>query len=91
MEEGAPDSGSERVVFKCTQGISREMTCEEIILQDPLQEIPGNPVSSYTSRSLEIVYSVFQMQRIVQEWKYLPMVPEHTDKHYVVWVESYMH
>lgn len=49
MEEGAPDSGSEEVLFKYAQGISREMMCGEIILQVKIisRKIPGKFIASF--------------------------------------------
>lgn len=83
MEEGAPDSGSEKVLLKYTQGISAEVTCGEIIFQVKIisRKIPGRFIASFTSCCPEIVHLNLQMHRTAGELKYLPVIPEHVNKH----------
>lgn len=83
MEEGAPDSGSEKVLFKYTRGISGEMMCGETILQVKIisRKIPGKFIASFTRCCPEIVHSDLQAHRTAGELKYLPMIPEHVNKH----------
>lgn len=92
MGERVPDSGSDRVLFQCTKGISRDMMCGEVILPVNIisRKISGNPVASFTGCFSEIVPLISRRRQRVWELKYLQVIPEHTDKNYVTWLERYM-
>ena len=91
-EEAAPASGSDRVLLKCTQRISREITCGEIVHRVKIisRKIPDSPAACVTSCSPESVLSGLQMKRTIWELKYLQLILEHVNRHYeVLYAEIY--